>query len=89
MRDVERQCSVRAKKNQQVAIDKRSEPEPVERFRDVRDLLRRRLDFEVTNGDALSVILDVYSLHAEREGLDDLAIAAGQARVAADGGEVQ
>ena len=89
MRDVERQCSVRGGKNQQVGIEKHGEPEPVERFRDVRDLLQRRLDFEVTNGDALTLILDVYSLHAEREGLNDLATAAAKPRVAADGGEAR
>lgn len=39
--------------------------EPVERFRDIKDDLRDRMPFEVTNEFVLNVLCDVYALHQE------------------------
>lgn len=37
------------------------------RFEDIKDELRRDVSFEVTNGYVLSVLFDLYWIHAEQE----------------------
>lgn len=57
----------------------------VRRFRDVRSDLQDRHGYEVTNDVVLTHLLDVYALHAEREGRETVAEAA-ERPVATDGG---
>lgn len=81
----ERQATVAVGKNHRTQISPKGEPQPVWRFRDLRQALRDSLGREVTNGALLTMLLDVYALHAEREGREDVAAAAGRS-VATDGG---
>lgn len=66
------------KGNVGVADAERPESPAVDRFRDRKRLLRERMGFEVTNEVALDVILDVFDLHVEREGLAEFPTEAGR-----------
>lgn len=80
-----RQASIWTAKNYRTQLSPNGEPQPVWRFRDLRAELEDSLGREVTNGELLTMLLDVYALHAEREGRDSVAEAAGRP-VATDGG---
>ena len=47
---------------------KKGDVDAVQRFRDLREDMRDRMPFEVTNEFVLNYILDVHDLHWEREG---------------------
>lgn len=46
----------------------RRNEEIVERFHDIKEVMRQRESFEVTNAYVMSVLFDIYWLHAENGG---------------------